>query len=62
MAIRHVDDTKQHDTTIETLLEVEVDTRFLKGARPYMDPDETGGSTWLLMNLAANEKAGHEAF
>ncbi|CAD7672330.1 unnamed protein product [Nyctereutes procyonoides] len=27
-----------------------------------MDPDETGGSTWLLMNLAANEKAGHEDF
>uniref|UniRef100_A0A0E9P7J2 COP9 signalosome complex subunit 9 n=1 Tax=Anguilla anguilla TaxID=7936 RepID=A0A0E9P7J2_ANGAN len=33
-----------------------VDEMFPEGAGPYVDLDEAGGSTGLLMDLAANEK------
>uniref|UniRef100_A0A8D3EES9 COP9 signalosome complex subunit 9 n=1 Tax=Scophthalmus maximus TaxID=52904 RepID=A0A8D3EES9_SCOMX len=36
-----------------------VDEMFPEGAGPYVDLDEAGGSTGLLMDLAANEKAVH---
>lgn len=39
-----------------------VDEMFPEGAGPYMDLDEAGGSTGLLMDLAANEKAVHADF
>ncbi|POI29769.1 hypothetical protein CIB84_006481, partial [Bambusicola thoracicus] len=44
-----------------------VDEMFPEGAGPYVDLDEvgaegTGGSTGLLMDLAANEKAVHADF
>ncbi|OWJ99315.1 hypothetical protein Celaphus_00009455 [Cervus elaphus hippelaphus] len=39
-----------------------VDEMFPKGAGPYVDLDEAGGSTGLLMDLAANEKAVHADF
>ncbi|XDB65455.1 hypothetical protein AB1E18_018746 [Capra hircus] len=39
-----------------------VDEMFPEGARPYVDLDEAGGSTGLLMDLAANEKAVHADF
>nr|XP_034348350.1 COP9 signalosome complex subunit 9-like [Arvicanthis niloticus] len=35
---------------------------FSEGAGPYVDLDEAGGSTGLLMDLAANEKAVHADF
>lgn len=33
-----------------------VDEMFPKGTGPYVDLDEAGGSTGLLMDLATNEK------
>ncbi|KAI4529309.1 hypothetical protein MG293_020557 [Ovis ammon polii] len=39
-----------------------VDEMFPEGTRPYVDLDEAGGSTGLLMDLAANEKAVHADF
>ncbi|XP_052570992.1 COP9 signalosome complex subunit 9-like [Peromyscus californicus insignis] len=39
-----------------------VDEMFPEGARPYVDLAEVGGSTGLLMDLAANEKAVHADF
>ncbi|XP_036414761.1 COP9 signalosome complex subunit 9 isoform X1 [Colossoma macropomum] len=39
-----------------------VDEMFPEGAGPYVDLDEAGGSTGLLMDLAANEKAVHSDF
>uniref|UniRef100_A0A8D2F4H0 COP9 signalosome complex subunit 9 n=1 Tax=Theropithecus gelada TaxID=9565 RepID=A0A8D2F4H0_THEGE len=36
-----------------------VDEMFPEGARPYVDLEEAEGSTRLLMDLAANEKAFH---
>ncbi|KAL4635848.1 myeloma-overexpressed protein 2-like [Arapaima gigas] len=39
-----------------------VDEMFPEGAGPYVDLDEAGGSTALLMDLAANEKAVHTDF
>lgn len=38
------------------------DEMFPEGAGPYVDLDEAGGSTGLLMDLAANEKAVHADF
>lgn len=32
---------------------------FHKGTEPYTDLDKDGGSTRVLMDLAANEKAVH---
>jgi len=32
------------------------------GGGPYMDLDEAGGTTGLLMDLAANEKSVHADF
>ncbi|XP_045746306.1 COP9 signalosome complex subunit 9-like [Mirounga angustirostris] len=39
-----------------------VDEMFPEGAGPYVDLDKAGGSTGLLMDLAANEKAVHADF
>ncbi|XP_075996513.1 COP9 signalosome complex subunit 9-like [Genypterus blacodes] len=39
-----------------------VDEMFPEGAGPYVDLDETGGSSGLLMDLAAHEKAVHSDF
>ncbi|KAB0381626.1 hypothetical protein FD755_003543 [Muntiacus reevesi] len=39
-----------------------MDEMFPEGAGPYVDLDEAGGSTGLLMDLAANEKAVHADF
>ncbi|KAB0362780.1 hypothetical protein FD754_006936 [Muntiacus muntjak] len=39
-----------------------VDEMFPEGSGPYVDLDEAGGSTGLLMDLAANEKAVHADF
>ncbi|KAL4631071.1 hypothetical protein GN956_G14840 [Arapaima gigas] len=39
-----------------------VDEMFPEGAGPYVDLEEAGGSTGLLMDLAANEKAVHPDF
>ncbi|XP_050643977.1 COP9 signalosome complex subunit 9-like [Macaca thibetana thibetana] len=39
-----------------------VDEMFLEGAGPYVDLEEAEGSTRLLMDLAANEKAFHADF
>uniref|UniRef100_A0AAQ4S4S3 COP9 signalosome complex subunit 9 n=1 Tax=Gasterosteus aculeatus aculeatus TaxID=481459 RepID=A0AAQ4S4S3_GASAC len=39
-----------------------VDEMFPEGAGPSVDLDEAGGSTGLLMDLAANEKAVHSDF
>ncbi|CDQ89588.1 unnamed protein product [Oncorhynchus mykiss] len=39
-----------------------VDEMFPEGAGPYVDLDEAGGSSGLLMELAANEKAVHSDF
>uniref|UniRef100_A0A3B4A4F7 COP9 signalosome complex subunit 9 n=1 Tax=Periophthalmus magnuspinnatus TaxID=409849 RepID=A0A3B4A4F7_9GOBI len=39
-----------------------VDEMFPEGAGPYVDLDEAGGSTGLLMDLSANEKAVHADF
>lgn len=38
------------------------DEMFPEGAGSYMDMEEAGGSTALLMDLAANEKAVHSDF
>lgn len=35
---------------------------FPEGAGPYVDLDKAGGSTGLLTDLAANEKATHADF
>lgn len=35
---------------------------FPEGAGPYVDLDKAGGSTGLLMDLAASEKATHADF
>ncbi|XP_025784848.1 LOW QUALITY PROTEIN: COP9 signalosome complex subunit 9 [Puma concolor] len=39
-----------------------VDELFPEGAGLYVDLEEAGGSTGLLMNLAASEKAVHADF
>ncbi|KAK3931351.1 COP9 signalosome complex subunit 9 [Frankliniella fusca] len=39
-----------------------VDEMFPEGAGPYVDIDEAGGSSGLLMDLAANEKSVHTDF
>ncbi|XP_041043735.1 COP9 signalosome complex subunit 9-like [Carcharodon carcharias] len=39
-----------------------VDEMFPEDAGPYVDPDEAGGSSGLLRDLAANEKAVHADF
>nr|XP_058907153.1 COP9 signalosome complex subunit 9-like [Kogia breviceps] len=39
-----------------------VDEMFPERAGPYVDPDEAGGSTGLLMDLVVNEKAVHADF
>ncbi|KAE8740319.1 hypothetical protein FOCC_FOCC014167 [Frankliniella occidentalis] len=41
---------------------VVVDEMFPEGAGPYVDIDEAGGSSGLLMDLAANEKSVHTDF
>nr|AGM32136.1 hypothetical protein [Coptotermes formosanus] len=41
---------------------VVADEMFPEGAGPYMDLEEAGGSSGLLMDLAANEKAVHADF
>ncbi|XP_076098787.1 COP9 signalosome complex subunit 9-like [Mytilus galloprovincialis] len=41
---------------------VAVDEMFPEGAGPYMDIEEAGGSSALLMDLAANEKSVHADF
>ncbi|XP_023234874.1 COP9 signalosome complex subunit 9 [Centruroides sculpturatus] len=41
---------------------VVADEMFPEGAGPYMDLDEAGGSSGLLMDLAANEKSVHADF
>lgn len=38
------------------------DEMFPEGGGPYMDLEEAGGSSNLLMDLAANEKAVHGDF
>ncbi|XP_015113953.1 COP9 signalosome complex subunit 9 [Diachasma alloeum] len=38
------------------------DEMFPEGAGPYMDLEEAGGLSNLLMDLAANEKAVHADF
>jgi len=38
------------------------DEMFPEGAGPYMDIDEAGGSSALLMDLAASEKSVHADF
>jgi len=38
------------------------DEMFPEGAGPYMDIEEAGGSSALLMDLAANEKSVHGDF
>jgi hypothetical protein len=38
---------------------VVADEMFPEGAGPYMDLEEAGGSSGLLMDLAVNEKAVH---
>ncbi|KAJ8955633.1 hypothetical protein NQ318_001464 [Aromia moschata] len=38
------------------------DEMFPEGAGPYMDLEEAGGSSGLLMDLTANEKAVHADF
>lgn len=38
------------------------DEMFPEGAGPYMDIEEAGGSSALLMDLAANEKSVHSDF
>ncbi|XP_065164922.1 COP9 signalosome complex subunit 9 [Atheta coriaria] len=41
---------------------VVADEMFPEGAGPYMDLEEAGGSSGLLMDLAANEKFVHADF
>jgi ribosomal protein L21E len=43
-------------------MELAVNEMFSEGAGPYVDLDEAGGSSGLLMDLAANEKAVHAEF
>nr|XP_024219044.1 COP9 signalosome complex subunit 9 [Halyomorpha halys] len=38
------------------------DEMFPEGAGPYMELEEGGGSSGLLMDLATNEKAVHPDF
>ncbi|XP_001378012.5 COP9 signalosome complex subunit 9 [Monodelphis domestica] len=47
---------------IDGIMKPAVDEMFPEGAGPYVDLDEAGGSTGLLMDLAANEKAVHADF
>ncbi|AWP03822.1 putative myeloma-over [Scophthalmus maximus] len=47
------------DQSNSTAMKPAVDEMFPEGAGPYVDLDEAGGSTGLLMDLAANEKAVH---
>ncbi|XP_019804959.2 COP9 signalosome complex subunit 9-like [Lagenorhynchus albirostris] len=49
-------------TGLQAEVKQAVDEMFPEGAGPYMDLDEAGGSTGLLMDLAANEKAVHADF
>lgn len=41
---------------------VVADEMFPEGAGPFMELDEAGGSSGLLMDLAANEKDVHADF
>uniref|UniRef100_A0A0K8RF61 COP9 signalosome complex subunit 9 n=1 Tax=Ixodes ricinus TaxID=34613 RepID=A0A0K8RF61_IXORI len=41
---------------------VVADEMFPEGAGPYTDLEEAGGSSGLLMDLAANEKSVHADF
>ncbi|CAG0913874.1 unnamed protein product [Notodromas monacha] len=41
---------------------VVVDEMFPEGCSPYMDLEEAGGSSGLLFELTANEKAVHADF
>ncbi|XP_063891163.1 COP9 signalosome complex subunit 9 isoform X1 [Helicoverpa armigera] len=41
---------------------VAADEMFPEGVGPYMDLEEAGGPSNLLMDLAANEKAVHSDF
>ncbi|XP_029687324.1 COP9 signalosome complex subunit 9 isoform X1 [Takifugu rubripes] len=50
------------DQSNSTVMKPAVDEMFPEGAGPYVDLDEAGGSTGLLMDLAANEKAVHSDF
>ncbi|KAJ8270376.1 hypothetical protein GJAV_G00113720 [Gymnothorax javanicus] len=50
------------DQSNATTMKPAVDEMFPEGAGPYVDLDEAGGSTGLLMDLAANEKAVHADF
>ncbi|XP_058505090.1 uncharacterized protein LOC131472194 isoform X1 [Solea solea] len=50
------------DQSNSTAMKPAVDEMFPEGAGPYVDLDEAGGSTGLLMDLAANEKAVHADF
>lgn len=50
------------DQSNATVMKPAVDEMFPEGAGPYVDLDEAGGSTGLLMDLAANEKAVHSDF
>ncbi|XP_014259358.1 COP9 signalosome complex subunit 9 [Cimex lectularius] len=38
------------------------DEMFPEGAGPYMDMEESGGPSALLLDLAANEKSVHADF
>ncbi|XP_053264870.1 COP9 signalosome complex subunit 9-like [Podarcis raffonei] len=38
------------------------DKMFLEGTGPYVDLEEAGGSTSLLMDLAVNKKSVHVDF
>lgn len=50
------------DQSNSVVMKPAVDEMFPEGAGPYVDLDEAGGSTGLLMDLAANEKAVHLDF
>ncbi|CAI5786938.1 Hypothetical predicted protein [Podarcis lilfordi] len=39
-----------------------VDKMFLEGTGPYVDLEEAGGSTSLLMDLAVNKNSVHADF
>ncbi|KAM6989990.1 COP9 signalosome complex subunit 9-like [Tautogolabrus adspersus] len=45
-----------------TTMKPAVDEMFPEVVGPYVDLDEAGGSTGLLMDRAANEKAVHANF
>ena len=51
-----------HQPGLREEMKPAVDEMFPEGARPYVDLDKAGGSTRLLMDLAANEKAVHADF